>query len=310
MSADDEHMRQALAGIEQRTLKRSIVATTLVALSGIAFGLYAGSQSIIFDGLFNAIDSVMGLLALVVSRLLARQPGRLFQQGYWHIEPLVLALNGSVLVMLCAYAFVNSLGALMRGGHLLAFDNAMFYAAAIAAASYALYIWQKRLNRTLQSALIALDMQSWLMSTAISSALLLAFAVGYLLDGSAYAHLSPYIDPAILTVLTLVLIPAPLHTVFKALKQVLRITPRELDEEIRALMLQMSKRHGFERFSLSASELGRGLFVEIHILLPAAMAHCTVTELDQVRSEIATAIGRQGPDRWLTIDFTRDGRWL
>lgn len=299
-----------LAGIEQRLLKQTILVTTLVACTGIAFGLYAGSQSIVFDGLFNAIDSSMALLSLLVSRLLVRQPGRRFQQGYWHIEPMVLALNGSVLVILCASALLGSLRDLLHGGRALAFDSAIVYALAILSCSWFMYAYQKRINKVLQSELIQLDIQSWLMSTAITAALLVAFVTGWLLQGSAWAWLAPYIDPLILAVLTLALIPGPAATVIKAVKQILLITPGALDEEIAGLLERIGQSYGFERYSHCVSQIGRGFFVEIHILLPAAMSHWQVTDLDRLRAEIAAAIGREGPNRWLAIDFTRDARWL
>ena len=110
--------------------------------------------------------------------------------------------------------------------------------------------------------------------------------------------------------LTLGLIPAPCRTVWKAAKQILRITPSRLDGEIAGLMTGMSQRYGFESFSHCVSRIGRGLFVEIHILLPKSMNHWPVSELDSVRAEIAAAIGSEGPNRWLVIGFTRDKRWL
>lgn len=295
---------------EQHALQVSILATLVLACAGVVFGLYAGSQSIVFDGLFNAIDASMAVLALLVSRLLLRQPGRRFQQGYWHIEPMVLALNGSVLVMLCGYALINSLAGLMQGGRSLPFDHALVYALLTATGSALMYDYQRRLNGRLQSALIALDLHSWLMSTAISLALLIAFAAGLLLQDGIHAWLVPYIDPLVLALLTMALIPAPCRTVYRAMQQILRITPGELDAEIAELIEDFSRRYGFERCSHCVSQIGRGLFVEIHILLPASMNAWPVTRLDDIRSEIASAIGRQGQDRWLAIDFTRDGRWL
>ncbi len=299
-----------MAGIEQRLLKISILATALIACTGIGFGLYAGSRSIVFDGLFNAIDSGMAVLSLMVSRLLVKQPSRRFQQGYWHFEPLVLALNASVLVILCVYALIDSLSGLMQGGHELAFDSAILYSLLTLVCSSLMFAYERRLNRRLQSELIQLDIQSWLISTVITAALLLAFTAGHLLQGSAYEAITPYIDPSILAVLTLALIPGPAGTVIKAVKQILRITPGELDHEITGLMARLSTRYGFECFSHSVTQVGRGFFVEIQIVLPEAMNRWQVSELDGVRAEIAAAIGREGPNRWLAIGFTRDRRWL
>ena len=295
---------------EQRALQVSILATVILAATGIGFGLYCGSESVVFDGLFNAVDSSMAGLALLVSRLLVKQPGPRFQQGYWHIEPMVLALNASVLVMLCVYALVNSVAGMLRGGHPLAFDEALLYAVLSGVCSCSMTFYLHRLNGRVQSALIQLDLHSWLMSSAISLALLLAFAVGYGLQISGHDALMPYVDPLALALLSVVLVPLPCRTLVWAIRQVLRMTPAALDDEIVRLMQRVSQRYSFERHSHCVIQNGRGLFVEIHVLLPAAMDHWTVSELDQVRAEIAAGVGREGPDRWLTIGFTRDMRWL
>ena len=47
-------------------------------------------------------------LSLGVSRLLMSEGNRRFQYGYWHIEPIVVAFNGTVLMLLCLYAFLNA----------------------------------------------------------------------------------------------------------------------------------------------------------------------------------------------------------
>lgn len=295
---------------EQHLLKVSILVTALMATSGIGFGLWCRSQSIVFDGLFNAIDSSMAFLSLLVARLLAKGVGRRFQRGYWHIEPLVLTLNGSVLLILCVYAFANAVSALLHGGHELVFDSAIAYSAITAAICAAMHRYTLNGNRGIDSELIALDVESWWMSSSITAALLVAFLIGYALQGSAWAWLTPYIDPGILAVLALALIPGPARAVTKALRQVLKITPDELDEEVSGLMTRMSQRYGFEAFSHSILQIGRGLFVEIHIQIPGTMNGWTVEQLDGLRREIAGAIGREGPNRWITIGFTRDRHWL
>lgn len=295
---------------EQHLLKVSILVTSLLAIARVAFGLYCRSQSIVFDGLFNAIDSSMAFLSLLVARLLAKGVGRRFQSGYWHIEPLVLALNGSVLLMLCAYAFINALSGLLNGGHPLVFDGAIVYTGVTALVCAMMYQYIRRGNRSIQSELLALDIESWWMSLSITSALLLAFVLGYALEGTRYGFLTPYIDPGILAILALVLIPGPAKTVAKAVRQILRITPGELDADVTHLMGSMSQRYGFEAFTHSVLQVGRGLFVEIHIMLPPSMNTWHVGQLDEVRGEIAAGIGQEGPNRWISIGFTRDRRWL
>ena len=111
------------ATAEQRMLRLSIGVTVVVSLFGVVFGLLSGSMSILFDGVFAAIDAAMSGLALFVSRLVSGDSAnRRFQFGYWHIEPMVLAFNGGTLMLLCFYAFLNAIDSILGGGRQLDFD--------------------------------------------------------------------------------------------------------------------------------------------------------------------------------------------
>ena len=151
----------------------------IVASSGILFGLLSGSLAIVFDGLFSVIDVAILMLALAVARLVQREGDRRFQHGYWHIEPIVLAFNGSVLMFLCLYAFINAVGSLLAGGRELALDWAIGYAAGSALVTFSMYFHERKENRRIQSEFLRLDAQSWLMSALISSALLVAFVLAW-----------------------------------------------------------------------------------------------------------------------------------
>lgn len=296
--------------LEQQILKRSIFCTLIIASMGILFGILCGSMSIIFDGMFSAIDAGMCSLSLLVSRLLGQPHSRRFQYGFWHVEPLVLAFNGSLLVLLCLYAFVNAVKGIVEGGRELELGWAIVYAVAVSVFCFTLYLRQRRMNKTVQSELIALDTKSWLMSACISSALLVAFILSWAMEGTRYEHLIVYTDPFVLALLTLVLIPVPIKTVIAAVQEVLQMTPDALDSKIEALMERLTLQYGFLDYSNYATRMGRGLFVEIHIIVPPEMDKIGVLALDKIRDEISQGIGELGPHRWLTIAFTHDNKWL
>ncbi|WP_422031633.1 cation diffusion facilitator family transporter [Reyranella sp.] len=299
------------AAAEQRLLKLSIAVTVVVSAFGVLFGLLSGSMSILFDGVFSAIDAAMSGLALFVSRLVTRvAENRRFQFGYWHIEPMVLAFNGGTLMLLCFYAFLNAIDSLLAGGRHLDFDWAMAYAVLVCVACFGMFFYERHLNRRIGSDFVRLDTQSWLMSGAITSALLLAFAIASSLKGTAYEELAPYADPAVLALLTLGLVFVPIATVRKALQEILLITPPDLDARVRQVMDEMVARHGFKTYTSYVAKVGRAQFIEIHIAVPPQSPIDSVGKADAIRREIAEAIGGEGPNRWLTIDFTADPRWL
>ena len=299
------------ATAEQRMLRLSIGVTVVVSLFGVVFGLLSGSMSILFDGVFAAIDAAMSGLALFVSRLVSGDnANRRFQFGYWHIEPMVLAFNGGTLMLLCFYAFLNAIDSILSGGRQLDFDWAIIYAAIVCVTCFGMYAYEFRSNRRIGSDFVRLDTQSWLMSAAVTSALLVAFGIASSLHRTAFGYLTSYADPVVLALLTLALVFVPIRTVRKALQEMLLITPPELDAHVRGVMDRVIARHGFKIYTSYVAKVGRAQFIEIHIAVPAGMRLDNVAMVDAIRREIAEAIGEEGPQRWLTIDFTADPRWL
>jgi predicted Co/Zn/Cd cation transporter (cation efflux family) len=267
--------------------------------------------SIVFDGVFAAIDAAMSGLALFVSRLVSREAdNRRFQFGYWHIEPMVLAFNGGTLMLLCFYAFLNAVDSFLAGGRQLDFDWAIAYAVTVCVVCFGMCVYEFRANRRIGSDFVRLDAQSWLMSAAVTSALLVAFAIAWSLSDTRLGYLTPYADPVVLALLTLALVFVPIRTVRKALREILLITPPELDAHVRSVMDAIIARHGFKTYTSYVAKVGRAQFIEIHIAVPTDMRLDNVATVDAIRREIAEAIGGEGPQRWLTIDFTGDPRWL
>lgn len=299
------------ATAEQRILRQSIGVTIVIASFGVLFGLLSGSLSIVFDGVFSAIDAAMSGLALFVSRLVTREANnRRFQFGYWHIEPMVLAFNGGTLMLLCFYAFINAVDSFLAGGRQLAFDWAIAYAVVVGTICFGMYFYERHRNRVVGSDFVRLDAQSWLMSASITSALLVAFAIAWSLGGTRYAYLTPYADPVVLAVLTLALVFVPIHTVRRALTEILLITPGDLDRHVRSVMGRVIVDYRFQSYTSYVAKVGRAQFIEIHIAVPPNWEFDSIATADAIRREIADAIGGEGPQRWLTIDFTGDPRWL
>jgi cation diffusion facilitator family transporter len=299
------------AASEQRILRLSIGVTILVSAFGVVFGLLSGSLSIVFDGVFSAIDAAMSGLALFVSRLVSRpSDDRRFQFGYWHIEPMVLAFNGGTLMLLCFYAFLNAIDSFLTGGRRLAFDWAIVYAVITCAVSFGMFLFERRINRRIGSDFLRLDAQSWLMSATITSALLLAFVVAMAAEGTRFERYTPYVDPVVLAVLTICLVFVPIHTVRRALQEILLITPPELDAHVRLVMERIVAKYDFRSFTSYVAKVGRAQFIEIHIAVTPDWQLTSIAAGDAIRREIGDAIGGEGRQRWLTIDFTADPRWL
>ncbi len=299
------------ATLEQRALKISILVTLGVSALGIVFGLLSGSRSVLFDGVFSTIDAAMSGLALVVARMVVKEASQRFQHGYWHLEPLVAALNGSILLLLCFYAFLNAVQGLMEGGNELAFGIAILYAVAVTMICTAMAVYQRKLNRQVKSELVRIDMHGWVMAALITGALLVAFGIAWMMEKTSYAYLTPYVDSLLLTVLTLCLLPVPIGIVKRAMRDIFLIAPSALDSEVHTAMGPVMQREGVLSYTSHVAKSGRGYFIEIHIVTsPDFACENGVAELDNIRGQIVERISIAPEHCWFTVAFTADKRWI
>ena len=294
---------------EQRALKFSIATTLLIGVLGAATGLLTGSQAIIFDGMYSFVDVALTAVSLAVSKLIAQEGSRRFQYGYSHLEPMVGTFGGAVLALSCVYAVINAVKDLTSGGHDVAYGFGAIWAAALAVAGTAMALYMSRLSRRLNSSLLSLDARSWVISAVLSLAVLVGFAVASSIRGTGFSNWIPYVDSLVLLCTALALLPVPLLTVWRAMREVLQVAPSELDQQVSSVMRQLVAERGFADYSSHVVKLGRTQFVEIHVLVAPDSRIDTATA-DGIRHEIAARLNASWPEFWLTIDFTADRAWL
>ena len=302
---------------EQSVLRISIIATFLIAALGIGIGLWIGSFSIMFDGVYSLTDAIMTVVALWVSKLITSSLGertqerlvRHFTMGFWHLEPIVLALSGFILMGTALYAFLGAVNSLMTGGRELNFDKAIIFAAVSMVTALAMAAFDRRANRRINSNFIEMDAKAWLISAGMTGALLIAFIFGWAIQGTSLQWMAPYVDPAVLAVVCLFVLPIPVPTIRQALADVLLVTPAELKAHVDEVAARVVALHGFRGYRAYVARVGRGRQIELYFIVPQGEAPRPLEHWDRLRDQIGEMIGDAGPDRWLTIAFTTDVEW-
>ncbi|ADO42536.1 cation diffusion facilitator family transporter [Ketogulonicigenium vulgare] len=303
---------------EEVILRRSIIATFIIAAYGVTLGLWSGSAAVIFDSAYSLIDASMTVLSLVVASLILRSAApdglshRLrsrFSMGFWHLEPIVLALNGMMLIIISAYGLMNAIISIGHGGREPDFGIGLIYAVTTLFVYFGMMAWETRHNRRIKSELIALDIRSWLMGGSITAALLVSFVIALILQRTEHAWMVPYVDPVILAVISLGLMPLPIPIVRQAFSEIFLMTPMELKADVDAICERAVAQHGFLDYRAYVAKIGRGLQIEIYFIVAPDTPTQSITAWDALRNDIATQIGQPGPDRWLTIVFTADHAW-
>jgi cation diffusion facilitator family transporter len=296
--------------VEQTALTVSIVASATIGVMGIGGGLMIGSRAIMFDGMYGFVDVMLTLGSLAVSKLVTREPSPQFQFGYWHLEPMVGVVQSAILATACLYGVVNAILGLMSGGYDVAFGYGTIWAGVMSVLGMAMaaYInWRARAQRSL---LLEVDYRGWLLSGVLSLALLASYGIAIWLKDSAHREWVPYIDPLMLLLLSIALLPMPVKILFDAMREVLEVAPTELDLQVRVVMDELVRNRGFLKYSSYVSQVGRVRFVEIHILVPRGFRVDTVDAVDSLRREVEARLDATWPHLWLTVDMTANPEWI
>ena len=307
MKGPNRHMRT-----EQQALKVSLAAILLVSVLGIGFGLVSGSFAILFDGVFSLMDAVLSGASLTVAGLIARSvANRLsvrtqtaFTVGFWRFAPIVLLVNSVLMMGVAAYALFQAVSALLSGGREVDFGPAVVYAAVVVVITVVMGVLEHRANRRIGSEFVAMDVKGWIMAGGVTGALLIAFVIGMIIDGTEAEWFMPYVDPAVLTVVALVLIPVPFSTLRKALSEVSLVTPPGLRKDAEAVAEDVSAAEGFDDYRVYAAAQGRSRTVEIVFYVPKGLPPRALEDWDRIRDTVEGRLGGDDPHAWITVSFT------
>ena len=292
----------ARRSIEQRLLKQSVALMALVAISGTIMGMITGSSAVLLDGIFSFIDVIIKIMMLMTAKLVARETSKRFQFGYWQFEPLVLAVEGFFILLIILYALISGVEDLLNGGRHVDFGIAIYYAIFFTIADTAYYFYVHRINKSLQSNLIKFDNVSWSVDAWLEAAILISFVSAILLEETSYNYLAVYIDPIVLIVLSLQMIPSVIKILVPSTKQILGWAPSSLHNEVQEIMDRFMEKYSFKDYV--------SRIIEIDILVPKKFPYQTIAELDCIRNEIDEEIGGNPTEKWVTISFTATRKWM
>ncbi|MDU5734329.1 MAG: cation transporter [Veillonella sp.] len=287
----------ARRSIEQKLLMQSVGLMALVAVSGTIMGIVTGSSAVLLDGVFSFVDVVIKIMMLMTAKLVARETSKRFQFGYWQFEPLVLAVEGFFILLIVLYALSSGITDLLSGGRHVDFGPAIFYAIFFTVADT-------------QSNLIKFDNVSWYVDALLEAAILISFVVATMLESTEYARWATYIDPIVLIVLAVQMVPSAFRIIVPSMKQILGWAPTSLHNEVQEIMDRFMEKYNFKDYVTSVQVYGNTRIIEIDILVPKSFPYQTIAEIDAIRNEIDQEIGGNPTEKWVTISFTGTRKWM
>ena len=271
---------------EKSLLRLSFYIAGLFVFVAFGFAIVTHSSAILFDGVYSLIAFFMALLTLKVANLVQLPDDDRFHFGYTAIEPTLNLFKSLIIIASCLYAVVDSINSLMSGGNNAEYGIAMLYGVFATVGCFSVSAYMKIRGKTLRSDLVSVDAHTWFVDGALSASILLGFAVAYAMQLYGYAAYASYVDPILLIILGLAILPIPGKIMLDSLNEVINKAPPEAFTAVIEKKLKQSlSAVPYEHVEVRISKCGRDIYLLVHIIVDESFGAVTVSELDTIRKE-------------------------
>ncbi len=302
-------MDDAKAARDQRLLMFSIWASAGFAVLSSVWGILSGSSMIVFDGLYSFVSIGLSVLAVLTLRFSRREADERFPWGREAAEPLVVMIKAATLGALCAYAAVGGILDIVDGGREVAVGSAVVYAAVATLGGLAVGLVLRRASRD-GSDLVRAEAAEWVGDALLSVGVLIGFLIAYALVAAGRTDLAAYVDPGMVTIVSLAFLWVPIKLIVSSLREILSMAPEaDVLDELRASVAAIEERYAFSESFLRASKVGNRMDIEIDFVVDAESAVRTIVDSDTVREDLHERLAALGYERSVVVTFTADRRW-
>lgn len=293
--------------VERRGLIASASTSGAIAAAGIAAGLIADSQIILLDGFYALLGLLLSWLGLHAGRLIDVGPTDRYPFGRETLAPLVVGIQGLVLLGSLAYAGLEAVQTIAAGGTQASAGLGLAYGALTLAASIGIATWLRA--REQGSDLLAAEAVQWRASAVLSLAMLVGFGIAAVLESTGLTQPAMFVDPALVLFAVVLLGPTPLRMIRSAMRELLEATPDEtVQQTVAAAVTALRHRHGLPEPTMRLGKLGRKLYVELDFLV-GEEDDWSVGDADRFRRELAAELREPGRVLWLNVELHTDENW-
>jgi cation diffusion facilitator family transporter len=290
---------------EQAVLRVSLIASLVLAAVAVGWGLAAGSQIILLDGVYLLLGSAMSGLSLAASRRAAAGPTRRYPFGRESLVPLAIGIQGLALLATCLYASLEAVRTIADGGTDVTAASVAAYAVLTASAAVLMYRYVRRHDAG--SDLLDAEARQWRAGGVLSVVVLTGTVLILLVRAVSWDAPERYVDPALVLVASLLLVREPVRMVRTMVVELLEGAPKpELLAAVRDAADLVGAEQGLDRPVLRVGKVGRKLYVEADFVVPTG--EWDIADEDRVRRVLAERLAALQFDVWLNVALMYDHR--
>jgi cation diffusion facilitator family transporter len=280
----------------------STILTVIIAAGNVTVALVCDSMTILLDGLYGMVDTVVSLLMIFVIRKLHAPANDRYHFGYAKFEPLMVFLEGVMYATICASAIVMGVQDLIHLESIRNINVAVLYSLVAGVVSLGLGVYMKSAARECSSPLLDANAELSIAEGLISMSVCAAFTVAQIVPRTSFFSRTEYTDPLLCIIVALVLLRKPLGIIWESFRDLLDASVSgEKQRELLHLMHRCKEKYRLHDIGmLKVRKAGRRLFLTVSYAADHAKM---LRELDTIREGIAAEIVKVHPGADICIMF-------
>ncbi|MFC4614884.1 cation transporter [Cellulomonas algicola] len=289
--------------VERRALVGSIVGASVIGAAALVWGVVAQSRVLLFDGAFVLLGIVLSALSLAASRAAAIAPSARFPFGRQAVTPIAIAIQGAALLGTLVYAAADAVAIILAGGSDVAAATVVAYGLLSMVCSIGLVRWLRRTAPA--SDLVVAEVAQWRAGALLSLVYAAGAGVALLLAVWSLDDVVRYVDPGLVLLACVVLVPIPLRLLRAAGLELMEAAPpTEIATRIDRAVEEVRAEFDLPSPVVRATKLGERLYVEIDFVVAAG--GWDVSGEDRVRRALLGRLETLGYELWANVELTTD----
>ena len=301
------HVGKKMQKREKSAMSVSLYGNLVFVVIELVMALVTDSQAVLLDAVYDGVEFCMLLPSIFLIPLLYKPSNEDHPFGYMQIETIFVVVKGITMTAVTFGLIFNNINLMLHGGHIVSFHTVAGFElfACILGIIVTVYLYYK--NKQMESPLINMEMQGWRIDSFISLGMTVAFLLPMLIPFDWFQHVVPYLDQLITIVLSLVMIPTPIHTVITGIRDLMLIPPEEETiDDIKETIEPIIGVYGHKNLYYDIVRTGRKLWISVYISFEKDIV--SLSKFKQLQDQCIKALASKYSDFYFEllpdIEFT------
>lgn len=251
---------------EKSALRISLTGNLIFVILELAVAIYTSSQAVLLDSVYDGVELLMIFVSIILVPLLYKPSNENHPFGYLQVETLFVVVKGIIMTAVTAGLIINNIQIIIHGGRHVSFSVIAWFELAAAILSVIFIAILSYMNRHLSSPVVTMEIQEWKIDTAASLGMTVAFFLPMFLHADWFRPIVPYLDQCIAIILSICMLPTPIHAVVTGLRDLFLLPPEEETvQNIKDIITPILDAYGYDKLYFDIVRTGRKLWISVYI---------------------------------------------